>query len=155
TPYFDRIRTAGAPSTSSTLTPTPTGLTQLQAAFPGSAGVAALAAIGPYAVAAGGPHPGGGLTTLPGSNRTTTAPIEFAQVTRNVPSLFNDREFTGRVDVQVTSKDRVTARYIFQQNISTDAAGTNSSGDWVDIPARDQQIALDWTHTFNNNILNQ
>lgn len=155
TPYFDRIRTAGSPSTSSTLTPTPAGLTELQAAFPNNPAVAALTAIGPYAVAAGGPHIGGGLTTETVTNGTNTAPIEFAQVTRNVPSLFNDREFTGRVDVQVTSKDRIGSRYIFQQNINTDAAGTNSSGDWVDIPARDQQIALDWTHTFNSNILNQ
>ncbi|HXL21586.1 MAG TPA: TonB-dependent receptor [Candidatus Dormibacteraeota bacterium] len=170
TPYFDRIRTAGAPSTSATFTPTPNGLTQLQAAFPGNAAVASFGAIGPYSVAAGNPQPAGSSTTkcptgslttfgptctIPVSNGAITAPIDFALITRSVPSLFNDREFTGRVDVQLTSKDRVTSRYIFQQNINTDAAGTNSSGDWVDIPARDQQIALDWIHTFNNNILNQ
>jgi len=170
TPYFDRIRTAGAPSNSATFTPTPAGLTELQAAFPGNAAVGAFGAIGPYAVAAGNPQPAGSSTTacpagsltqfgpvctIPVSNGAVTAPIDFAQITRSVPSLFNDREFTGRVDVQLTSKDRVTSRYIFQQNINTDAAGTNSSGDWVNVPARDQQIALDWTHTFNNNVLNQ
>jgi len=36
TPYFDRQRASGSPSTSSTLTPTPAGLTQLVAAFPGN-----------------------------------------------------------------------------------------------------------------------
>jgi len=155
TPYFDRQRSAGSPSTSSTVTPTPAGLTQLAAAFPGNLAVAALNAIGPYAVKAGNPQVSGTPVTRVVSNGVTSAPIEFAPVTRNVPALFNDREFTGRVDVQITSKDRVGSRYIFQQNIQTAATGTFAPGDWVDIPARDQQIALDWTHTFSGSFLNQ
>jgi outer membrane receptor protein involved in Fe transport len=155
TPYFDRQRAAGSPSTSSTLTPTPNGLTQLAAAFPGNPGVAALKAIGPYAVSAGNPKPSGTPQTVVVSDGTASAPIEFAPVTRNVPSLFNDREFTGRVDVQITSKDRVGARYIFQQNIQTGATGRFAAGAWVDVPARDQQIALDWVHTFSSALLNQ
>ncbi len=64
-PYFDRIREAGSPQTSGTaLTPTPTGLTQLAAAFPGNLAVAALNAIGPYSVAAGSPHPIGTPTSI-------------------------------------------------------------------------------------------
>jgi len=155
TPYFDRQRSAGSPSTSSTLTPTPTGLTQLAAAFPGNRAVAALNAIGPYAVKAGNPQPSGQVKPTAVTDGTTTATIDFAAVTRNVPSLFNDREFTGRVDVQLTNKDRVGSRYIFQQNILTGATGRFSAGAWVDIPARDQQIALDWTHTFSGSFLNQ
>jgi|SRR5215467_381563 len=158
-PYFDRIRQAGSPQSSGTaLTPTPTGLTQLQAAFPGNLGVAALSAIGPYSVASGNPHVTGPPTTLVVSDGVTAAPIEFAAIERNPPGLFNDREFTGRVDVQITSKDRVAARYIFQQSIATGLvanAGRFAAGAWVDIPARDQQIALDWTHTFSGTFLNQ
>jgi hypothetical protein len=160
-PYFDRIRQAGGTSSSgSSLSPTPTGLTELAAAFPGNLAVAALNTVGPYAVTAGNPHPEGGAhaKTLLVSDGVTTIPVDFDTVQRNVPSLFNDREFTGRVDVQLTSKDRVGARYIFQQNILTGAtAGTNgfAAGAWVDIPARDQQIALDWTHTFSGNFVNQ
>src|SRR5882724_9936412 len=61
-PYFDRIRSSGSTSTTgSSLTPTPAGLTELAAAFPGNLAVAALNTVGPYAVAAGGPHPEGGL----------------------------------------------------------------------------------------------
>jgi hypothetical protein len=155
TPYFDRQRASGSPSESSTVTPTPTGLSELAAAFPGNAAVSVLNAIGPYSVKAGNPQVAGMPSPIVVSDGTTSAPIEFAKITRSVPSLFNDREFTGRVDVQLTSKDRVGARYIFQQNIQTDASGTNAPGDWVDIPARDQQIALDWVRTFNNNLLNQ
>ncbi|MGB7844630.1 MAG: TonB-dependent receptor, partial [Candidatus Acidiferrum sp.] len=159
TPYFDRIRSAGAPtSTGTNLTPTPTGLTQLASAFSGNPAIAALQAIGPYAVKAGGPHPDTDPTkthTVVVTNGTTSAPIEFAPVERNVPSLFNDREFTGRVDVQLTSKDRVGARYIFQQNINTGASGRFAEGAWVDVPGRSQQIALDWVHTFGSNFENQ
>lgn len=155
TPYFDRQRSAGSPSTSSTFTPTPNGLAQLAAAFPGNPAVAALNAIGPYAVKAGNPHISGAVRPTVVTDGTTTATVDFAQVSRNVPTLFNDREFTGRVDVQITSKDRVGARYIFQQNIQTGATGNFAGGGWVDIPARDQQIALDWTHTFNSALLNQ
>ena len=155
-PYFDRVRSAGSPSSSGTnLTPTPNGLTQLAAAFPGNPAVAAITAIGPYAVTAGNPHTTGALVPITVSDGITSAPIEFAAVERNVPSLFNDREFTGRVDVQLTSKDRVSARYIFQQNIQTGATGRFAAGAWVDIPARDQQIALDWVRTFSNGIVNQ
>jgi len=155
TPYFDRQRTSGTPSPSSTLTPTPNGLTQLAAAFPNNPAVAALKAIGPYSVAAGNPQISGTPAPMVVSDGTTSAPIEFAHVTRSVPSLFNDREFTGRVDVQITNKDRIGARYIFQQNILTGATGQFSAGAWVDIPARDQQIALDWVHTFSSSFLNQ
>jgi hypothetical protein len=156
TPYFDRVRTAGSPSTSgSTITPTPAGLTELAAAFPGNPAVAALQAIGPYAVTAGNPHPNAAPVTKIVSDGVTSAPIDFSTFERNVPSLFNDREFTGRVDVQLTNKDRVGARYIFQQNILTGATGRFAQGVWVDIPARDQQIALDWTRDFNSRVVNQ
>ena len=155
TPYFDRQRSAGAPSTSTTITPTPNGLTQLAAAFPGNLAVAALNAIGPYAVKAGNPQISGAVKPTVVTDGTTTATIDMAAITRSVPALFNDREFTGRVDLQITSKDRVGARYIFQQNIQTGATGRFSAGAWVDIPARDQQIALDWTHNFSGSLLNQ
>jgi hypothetical protein len=162
-PYFDRVRSAGSPASSgSGLTPTPNGLTQLEAAFPGNSAVAALKAIGPYAIAAGNPHittdPSGvGARTVVVSDGITTAPIEFAPIERNPPSFFNDREFTGRVDVQLTSKDRVGARYIFQQSIQTAASASPSfaSGSWVDVPARDQQIALEWTREFSTQVNNQ
>src|SRR5882762_9927190 len=157
-PYFDRVRQAGSPSTSGgVLTPTPAGLTQLAAAFPNNVAVAAITKIGPYAVAAGNPHidPSTVPSMITVSEDRKSAPIEFAGVSRNVPALFNDREFTGRVDVQLTSKDRVSSRYIFQQSIQTAATGRFAAGAWVDIPARDQQIAFDWVHSFSSALVNQ
>jgi len=154
--YWDRVRTAGGISNSgSLLTPTPDGLTELAAAFPGNLGVAALNAIGPYSVGLGNPRTGGSTQTLTVTDGVTNADIDFAPIQRNIPSLYNDREFTGRVDVELTKKDRVGARYIFQQNILTGATGRFAAGAWVDIPARSQQIALDWVHTFGSQLVNQ
>src|SRR5258706_4223901 len=77
TPYFDRQRSAGSPSTSTTLTPTPNGLTQLAAAFPGNPAVAVLNAIGPYAVAAAHPRISGTPEPIVVSDGTTSSPSEF------------------------------------------------------------------------------
>jgi outer membrane receptor protein involved in Fe transport len=174
--YWDRVRQAGATVNSGgLLTPTPLGLTELATAFPGNLAVAALNAIGPYSVKAGNPRVcltdcNGATTTIlnvSDINQDCTAPlntcvpIEFGQIERNPPSIFNDREFSGKVDVNVTTKDRLSARYVFQQNILTaaTAAGPGNSGfaagAWVDIPARDQQIALDWTRSVSSQLVNQ
>ena len=157
--YWDRVRTAGTSFTSgSNLTPTPNGLATLAAAFPGNPGVAALTTMGPYTVKVGNPHPGATqIQTV--SDGVTSADVEFAPIDRQPPSFYNDREFTGRVDYAITSKDRIGARYIFQQNINTVATAANNAafaaGYWVDVPARDQQIALDWTRTFSSQFVNQ
>ncbi len=161
--YFQRTRTGSSPSTSTLLTPTPNGLAQLKAAFPGNNSVNLLSAVGPLAIKAGNPT-FTGITTKPvtataGVNCTTTpgacTSIEFGNITRSLPSLFNDYESTGRVDWQASDKDRVFTRYLFQQTINTNATGDFASGYVVDVPARSQQIAIDWTHTFTSNLVNQ
>ena len=155
-------------------TPTPTGLQQLQAAFPGNVAVAALTAIGPASVKQGtitfNPIDCRTLNPVPAncnlndgtfnvSDGVTTAGVEFGQLNRKLDSLFNDWEATGRYDWQVTAKDRVFARYIFQQTINTNvtvaSAAENSTGNFVDIPARAQQIGADWSRTFSPLFLNQ
>ena len=165
---FERQRTGGSPLQSApALTPTANGIQQLQAAFPNNAGVAALAAIGPQAVTAGSPSFSNVQNVLVGNGSgldctatpASCVPIEFGQLTRNLPSVFNDYEATGRLDFQLTSKDRLFGRYIFQQTITTnfpfEGAQAGAGGDFVNVPGRSQQIGLDYTHTFTNNFLNQ
>jgi hypothetical protein len=156
---FVRQRTGASPlSSSPAITPTPNGIQQLQAAFAGNPGVVALAAVGPQAVAAGNPT-FSNLQTVTVSDGVTSAPVEFGEITRNVPSVFNDYEATGRVDVQLTQKDRFFGRYIFQQSVTTnfpfEGSQAGAGGDFVNVPGRSQQIGLDYTHTFSNNFLNQ
>jgi hypothetical protein len=156
---FVRQRTGGAPLASSpSVTPTANGLAQLQAAFPGNAGVASLSQIGPLAVTAGNPT-FSNLATRTVTDGTNTADVEFGEITRNLPSVFNDYEGTGRVDFQLTNKDRFFGRYIFQQSVTTnfpfEGSAAGAGGDFVNVPGRSQQIGLDYTHTFSNTLLNQ
>jgi hypothetical protein len=158
---FDRVRTSGAPfSSTASLTPDATGIQQLQAAFPNSPGVALLAQFGPQAVKLGNPT-FSNITTQPVTDSVTgtTANVEMGTITRFLSSPFNDYEGTGRVDFQLTSKDRLFARYIFQQAATSNVAffgpAPTAAGQVVDVPGRNQQIGLDLTHTFSPSLLNQ
>jgi outer membrane receptor protein involved in Fe transport len=158
---FQRNRAAGAPfSSAPALTPTANGIQQLQAAFPNSVGVAALAQFGPDTVKVGNPT-FGNLTNVPVSidGGTTNVPIEMGTLTRFLSQPFNDYEATGRADFQLTNKDRFFTRYYFQQTIQTNEAffgpaGT-AQGQIVNVGGRNQQIGLDLTHTFTPLLLNQ
>ena len=84
-------------------------------------------------------------------------PIEMGAVSRFVSSPFNDYEATGRIDARLSSKDNIFGRYIYQKS---DNEGVNFGlgiqvGDWQTIPARSQQIGLDWTRTLTNAFVNQ
>jgi len=156
---FERQRSAGSPvSSAPSLTPTSTGLQQLETAFPNSLGVQALKQFGPATVSKGNPI-FSNIQNVPVTVGSVTVPIQFGSLTRFLPALFNDYEATGRVDTQISSKDRFFARYIFQQNINTNQAffgpADTAAGQFVDVPGRSQQIGLDYTHTFTYNMLNQ
>jgi outer membrane receptor protein involved in Fe transport len=162
---FERTRTAGSPSASPGPVPTLTGIQQLMAAFPNSPVGPLEAAIGPATITSqGSPKFSNiqniGVSSVPGAvcpGDPSCVPIEFGTITRFVPAPFNDYEGTGRVDVKVTSKDNVFGRYVFQQTINDGVNFGNGVdvGDWQKIPARDQQIGLDWVHNFSSALLNQ
>src|SRR5713101_2079731 len=152
--YFQRTRTGGSPSTSTTFTPTPAGVATLKALYPTNPAVNLLAGVGPTAVKAGNPT-FTNLQTLAVTDGVTPGTIQIGNITRFLPQPFNDYESTGRVDWQASDKDRVFTRYLFQQTISSNATGDFASGYVVDVPARSQQIAIDWTHTFTSNFVNQ
>jgi len=156
---MQRTRTAGAPFTSSsTLTPTANGIQQLQTAFPNDPAVAALAQFGPATVKVGNPT-FTGLQNVPVTANGITVPIEMGTLTRFLAQPFNDYEATGRVDFQLTNKDRLFARYIFQQTSNANVVFVSppaaAQGQIVDVPGRSQQIGLDLTHTFSPLFLNQ
>jgi hypothetical protein len=154
---FDRLRTAGEPqSTGGGIVPTPTGVTQLEAAFPSSPIGLIESTIGPNAVTAGNPT-FTNLTNVPVTVGTTTVPIQFGTLTRFVPSPFNDYEATGRVDFKLTDKDNFFARYVYQKQYNggvNDGNGVDV-GDYQFIPSLSQQIGLDWARTFSNAFVNQ
>jgi hypothetical protein len=162
---FERTRTGGLPSSSAPgVLPTPTGIAQLQTAFPSSPAAALFTEIGPSAVKTGNPVYSNlqniGVSNVVGATcpgDPSCVPIQFGEVSRFVPSPFNDYEGTGRVDVKVTNKDNFFGRYVFQQQLNE---GINFglgvfTGDFQTIPARDQQIGLDWVRNWTNTFINQ
>jgi outer membrane receptor protein involved in Fe transport len=162
---FERQRTGGAPSTSGGLVPTSNGIKQLMAAFPNSPVGPLEAAIGPAAITPQGNPKFTNVQNIGVSNVVgavcpgdpSCVPIEFGNITRFVPTPFNDYEATGRVDVKVTNKDNFFGRYVFQQQLFGGVNFGNGVdvGDWQTNPGRDQQIGLDWVHSFSNTLLNQ
>lgn len=156
--YFDRYRNGGGESiVTSSLTPTPTGLKQLQAAFPNAPGVAALVNQGPYSIKTGNPEPVGTPVMQDVTYNGVTAPIEFAGIGRNVPSLANDEELLGRMDWQPTGKDHFFLRYFYQDDPFYGSGGTtaNANGSWYNVPVTGHSIGADWSRTMSPSVVNQ
>jgi hypothetical protein len=158
--FWDRVRQGAAPVSSLPgLTPDPTGLQQLAAAFPGNPAVTALVTSGPYGVKAGNPTPTSIQTETIAGPGGVTVPVAFGAVQRNIPTLFNDQEHLGRLDYQPASRDHFFLRYIYQNQLSTGVgggeAGQIANGAFVDILGATHSIGADWTHTFNGHWVNQ
>ena len=182
---IDRQRFAGSPSSSGGgIVPTPTGVTQLQAAFPTSPIGLIETTIGPNVVTEGNPtftnvipttingvpNPNAILVTnqpdstcsVPGpytvgGTTYNCAAIEFGTISRFVPNPFNDYEATGRVDFRLSNKDNFFARYVYQKQFNGGVGFGNGIdiGDYQEVPALSQQIGLDWARTFSNAFVNQ
>jgi hypothetical protein len=156
TNYEQNFQGVSPASSGTSLTPTPTGLQQLAAAFPNNPQVAALSTIGPFGIANGNP------AVVPGSTKNIVingTPIQFGAVQRLVPAESNDKEITGRIDWQFRDKDHVFGRYLYQSTIAT---GTNTSsnatiarGAFDDVTGRNQEVGIDWTRSWTNNFVNQ
>ncbi len=144
-------------STSSSLTPTPAGLTALDAAFPGNTAVAALKKFGPYGITAGNPQPAGTGQNVSVSDGTTFVTVPFAFVNRVVGNNFDDKQIVGRGDWQISNKDRFFFRFIYQNSTAALNGSTSAiaAGAFVSVPAQDRQYGWDYTHTWSTNFVQQ
>ena len=155
--YWNRNHNGGGISLSgtTTVTPDPNGLAQLQTAFPGDPGVAALVVNGPYSIKTGNPHPVGTPVNLPITVGETTANIEFSEIARSVPSASNDEELLGRMDWQPTSKDHFFLRYFYQDDPFLNGGGSVTAGSWYNVPDTAHSVGADWARTWTPTIVNQ
>ncbi|MGB6689299.1 MAG: carboxypeptidase regulatory-like domain-containing protein [Terracidiphilus sp.] len=135
--------------------PDATGLKELQADFPNSPGVAALVNQGPYAISAGNPVPFGATSTLPVTDGSTIQNIEVSQFDRTLPNYTLDQEHLGRIDYQMTNKDRFFLRYNYQNNPTVPGAGSFASGGFVNVTGITHEVGGDWTHMFTPSVTNQ
>lgn len=155
---WDRFRGSPSPSTDplglGRVVPTPAGVAALAAAFPNSPAVGFLKTFGPTAV---GPTAtfSSLITKNVTANGVTTA-VQFGTPKRifNAPS--NIRQISGRGDVQLSSKDRVFARYIVDDEANPNVdEGDGAAGFAVDVPSKGQQIGADWSRQWSNTSVNQ
>ena len=153
--YQQREERAKSSSTSSSLTPTPAGLSALATAFPGNPAVTALQQFGPYGVTAGNPQPAGTVQNVSVSNGTTFVTVPFAFVNRVVGNNFDDRQIVGRGDWQISPKDRFFFRFIYQNSNTALGSGVISSGAFVAVPAQDRQYGWDYTREWTGNLIQQ
>jgi hypothetical protein len=166
--FDNQIDSSGAFFPTGALLPTPNGTGQLASCFPGSASVAALSNFGPYAVGgsptAAAPFTTGYFDNAPVNNTTDPANglpacgYELAGIQRFLPNGFHVYDFVTRLDVHATDSDSFYIRYLYQKenffNVAVSAT-SNAAGYPVNVPSLSQSGLIDWTHTFNNRMLNE
>ena len=143
------------------LFPDPNGLSELQADFPGNPGVAALVSQGPYAIKTGNPTPLlNTVATIPVTDGNTIQNIEVAAYKRSLQQYELDQEELGRLDYQITAKDRLFLRYNYQNNptipgLYLSSAASAASGAFYDVNAVTHEVGGDWTHSFTSRLIDQ
>ncbi len=160
---FRDVTNGASASTTTTPTPTPTGISELAAAFPGNPFVTSLQNTGPYSVKLGNPQPiastistvtvcAAAVSACPAGTGTA---IQVAGISRKLPSTSNDQEDLGRIDFQVTPKDRLFLRYFYQKAPTFVSGGTITSGAYYDTHDIAHSVGSDLTHTFSPHWIDQ
>jgi hypothetical protein len=159
--YFVHQYEAGAVDTSGgSVLPDSTGLKQLQSAFPNNPAVIEYMKYGPASVSQGNPTFFGTPAMIPVTDGTTITNVEVAPFKRNLNAAIQDQEDLGRIDYQLTPKDRLFVRYNYQNNpyypgFYLFGAEQIAAGGYVDVLAISHQAGGDWTHTFTPALVNQ
>lgn len=136
----------------------PAELPRLKASFPGNAAVAAIADFSAFAITDFGtvrPVPGKPTDTITIGGKPFMA--GFPQRIFSQP--FDRNEFTGRVDVKVSERDAIWARYLFQTSDRKNSQLRDSvenlvSGFTGDRRTRAQGIGGNWDHQVSSRSLN-
>jgi hypothetical protein len=147
-------------SSAGSLLPDANGLSALQSAFPNNPGVAQLTKYGPAAFKQGNPTFFGQPSMVTVTDGTSTANVEVEQYKRSLPASVLDQEDLGRIDYQMTAKDRFYLRYDYQNNPWDPAWYLYSSagiadGGYSAVTGITHQVGGDWTRAFTPAMVNQ
>lgn len=144
------------------LFPDANGLSTLKSAFPNNPAVAAIAANGPYSTNIGNPQtvPGTTPQDMLVTDGTSVASVEVSQFQRTFPDIIVDQEHLGRLDYQMSSKDRFYLRYNYQNNpynpaFYLTAPNVAAAGAYPNVNGVSHEVGADWTHIFTPTITNQ
>jgi Carboxypeptidase regulatory-like domain len=136
------------------LTPTPAGMATLANCFPGSAGVAALQAYGPYAIHGGSPTQQG---TAQDVDVTGCIGVEENGVQRALQTDSRQYNFVVKLDYQ-TAKNHFYGRYIYNKSTFFNldpGGGLAAAGYPYNEPALAQDYGFSWTRDINNHMANE
>lgn len=94
-------------------------------------------------------------TTAPGVGSGLSTTPDIAYYTTVNPTTISDDQYNGRVDANVTQKDRITGTVYWVPGSTTDYAGpVRSMNLWHHDVINDAFTGL-WNHIFNANLLNE
>ena len=144
------------------LFPDSNGISTLKSVFANNTAVAAITANGPYSTNIGNPSqvPGTTPQVVTVTDGTSVANIEVSQFERSFPDIILDQEHLGRVDYQLTSKDRLYLRYNYQNNpynpaFYLTAPNVAAAGAYPNVNGISHEAGGDWTHIFTPSLTNQ
>jgi hypothetical protein len=168
--YFGGFDTEIIPQSSvystGSLTPTPAGIAQLQACFPGSTSLATLSKYGPYGVSAGNPTPvDPHMATLTATTKPTdpaNSPndlfcnYEVGGVKRTLPTGSHQYNWIYKMDLN-TEKNHFYGRYLYNKStfFNADSFGTAAAGYPVNVPALSQDYGFSWVRTLSVRMANE
>lgn len=159
--FDDEINSSSTVYSSGLLTPTPLGITQMAACFPNSTSVKALQGLGPYGIGGGNPTPSGAVVNkvLTIGTGPATCTVQMDGVQRALGDSFHEYDWVYKQDVVISNSDRFFARYLFQKQtfFNTDifGGGGAAAGYPANVPSKNQQFGLSWTHTFSSRTINE
>lgn len=148
--FNNEIISTTQPFSSTNTTPTPTGIAQLSACFPGSASIAALSKFGPYGISGGNPVP---IDVAP-VDVTGCGPVEMGGVTRVISTPVHTYDFITRTDYQIGS-DTLTGRYLYNRTTFFNLNDNGAAGYVFNEPALSQAVLASWTHNFTSRMVNE
>lgn len=90
--------------------------------------------------------------TVPGSGRRV---IYGGEGVRVLPSNNQSNQIIGRVDYNLTSKDTIVGRYIFDDTKFPIATGSATAGNLLDVPSRNNNLGITYTRTISSNTVNE
>jgi len=133
---------------------TPAGLGAVIAACGINNALAAYRDHGPFSRGIGNPRAisVGTATATCASGSPVT--FETARITRDVGTPFTEYDWGNKLDFNVTSKDTINFRYLFQDGVTKNANGS-SAGYEINVPFRSQNLGATYTRQLTSRQLNE